>query len=378
MEEEQLGRSYSDFETFNKIKFDEIVCEINSLSQYDQKHDQKHNLEKENTVYISWKGFGLCYTDLANFEPNQRHRIANRFVSGTHPKNYFQVVLDKEKAVSGYVCSYLNSSHGVSNLESVRDQVLTESDLRAIMLPLPPLEVQSEIALVGRKLGDILREIEGLETNISLNPITSKNDLNKLDLVVSAIGELSASDRLKTLIRQDESISLEFKSSLQTPFPDYPPAEIDEKGQQIFRMGKLTFKSKAQIHKHLEEACLKTIVAFLNSRGGTLVIGLTNDKVPAGIEREKFENSDKFLLHLTQIINNRIGNWFEVDSEIIEHEEKKICLVKVQSYIPKKGQTPAHLDKKTVYRRSGPRSDPIEGEELARFIIDRASDNEST
>jgi len=43
----------------------------------------------------------------------------------------------------------------------------------------------------------------------------------------------------------------------------------------------------------MEMSVLKTIAAFLNTNGGSLVIGLADDGSPVGIEEDKFPNKDK-------------------------------------------------------------------------------------
>ena len=68
---------------------------------------------------------------------------------------------------------------------------------------------------------------------------------------------------------------------------------------------------KNQIHKHLEFNVLKTIAAFLNTKGGTLVIGVTDEKKVVGIEREGFDSLDSYSRHLVQIINNKFSKvWY--------------------------------------------------------------------
>jgi predicted HTH transcriptional regulator len=58
----------------------------------------------------------------------------------------------------------------------------------------------------------------------------------------------------------------------------------------------------------MELGCLKTIAGFLNSRnGGTLLIGVMDNGTPVGIEADGFLNEDKMLLHLDNLIRERIG-----------------------------------------------------------------------
>ena len=59
--------------------------------------------------------------------------------------------------------------------------------------------------------------------------------------------------------------------------------------------------------KAMEIACLKTIAAFLNSEGGTLLVGVEDDGNILGIAADQFPNEDKFLLHFNNLINQHLG-----------------------------------------------------------------------
>jgi len=74
------------------------------------------------------------------------------------------------------------------------------------------------------------------------------------------------------------------------------------------------FKSTLRINLHTDEpdkrmelSVLKTLVGFLNTNGGTLIVGVSDDGTPVGIEADKFPNEDKMSLHLVNIVNARMG-----------------------------------------------------------------------
>ena len=52
---------------------------------------------------------------------------------------------------------------------------------------------------------------------------------------------------------------------------------------------------------------LKTIAAFLNCGGGNLLIGVDDAKVPLGLDADEFADEDKLMLHLVNLIKDRIG-----------------------------------------------------------------------
>ena len=74
------------------------------------------------------------------------------------------------------------------------------------------------------------------------------------------------------------------------------------------------FKSSLRVNLHtgekdprMELACLKTIAGFLNARGGTLIVGVSDDGETVGVEVDGFPNEDKMHLHLVNLLKDRIG-----------------------------------------------------------------------
>ncbi|MYC06501.1 MAG: DUF262 domain-containing protein [Chloroflexi bacterium] len=88
---------------------------------------------------------------------------------------------------------------------------------------------------------------------------------------------------INAVIDNGESVRIEFKSSL--------------------RMNLHTNKTD----KRMELAALKTLAAFLNSDGGSLLIGVADDHEPVGIQIDGFPNEDRMNLHLGNIVNRTMG-----------------------------------------------------------------------
>lgn len=124
-----------------------------------------------------------------------------------------------------------------------------------------------------------------------------------------------------------------------------------------------------QIDKKIEHSVLKTIVAFLNSEGGNLFVGISNNGEITGIQKDRFENSDKFLLHLTNIIKEKIGKRFVhlMNFQAIKINEKTIIKISC-----KKSSKPIFLKpnpkEEEFYIRVGPSTIQIKGSELVDYI----------
>src|SRR5258705_13511502 len=125
--------------------------------------------------------------------------------------------------------------------------------------------------------------------------VDSKFDLYKRITDDRALGEaiknflfdqyLRAHRNAEELIKAGESKTLEFKSTLRW-----------------------SLKDNRQDDKGVTYAVLKTISAFLNTQGGDLPIGVADDGAVVGIERDKLDNDDKFMRHVTQVVRNGLGD----------------------------------------------------------------------
>lgn len=125
--------------------------------------------------------------------------------------------------------------------------------------------------------------------------------------------------------------------------------------------------------KRMEKAVLKTINAFLNTRGGMLLIGVADDGSIPGVDEKAFDSRDKMGLHLTHLISARMGDeyfayvWFRI---IDVEEGKSIILVNCD-----KCKKPVFLlegKEEQFYVRSGPSSVELKGHDLVNYIRNRS------
>jgi hypothetical protein len=156
--------------------------------------------------------------------------------------------------------------------------------------------------------------------------------------------------QLAAMIKEGEGDSVEFKSTLRWDI----------------RAGKT--------NPAIERACLKTIAAFLNSSGGTLLIGVRYDGSVEGIETDKFPNEDKFLLHLWTLIRACLGKDFSpyIRTRLEKTDDKTVCLV---SCLP--SNRPVFLRQpgfnEEMYIRVGPSSNAMDISEALKYIEDHYS-----
>lgn len=155
---------------------------------------------------------------------------------------------------------------------------------------------------------------------------------------------------LRALIAGGESATLEFKSTLRTNL------------------------KTGQADKAIELSWLKSVVAFLNSGGGTLVIGVGDDQTVAGIGPDGFESADKALLHVKNLVNQHIG------AEFSRHVDCRIHLLDGRPVVRiacRPVASPVFLSvgkNEDFYVRSGPSSIRLGMRQMVRYLAQRPRD----
>lgn len=191
-------------------------------------------------------------------------------------------------------------------------------------------------------------------------------------LVSSVIGYLYMKDKLKIigkLVDRFKKVNPHFfvgDSKLEEIF------ELIKKGENDKTEFKSTLRKNIhtnEIDRKIEYATLKTIAGFMNTRGGTLLIGVEDNGNIIGIEKDGFENNDKFQLHFTNLVREKIG---KQHSDLINFQTisvKNKTILKVDCIESKEPIFLKNLSgDEEFYIRSGPSSIQVSGRELIKYI----------
>lgn len=164
---------------------------------------------------------------------------------------------------------------------------------------------------------------------------------------------LRAHRQAEELIKQGESKTLEFKSTLRW-----------------------NLREDKQDDKLITHGILKTIAAFLNTDGGDLLIGVADDRSVLGIEADRFSSDDEFLRHLAQVVRNALGERAStcIDPKTQIVQGRTVCLVSCQRspepvFLKWKGTE--STEKGDLYVRSGPGSVKLSPESAGAYIKTR-------
>lgn len=125
--------------------------------------------------------------------------------------------------------------------------------------------------------------------------------------VLEALDEIRQTSDVEALIAAGESDTIEFKSSIYHLHGDLPPDF-----QHRVKAGVLTRqRAEDEVRRELRREVTKTVAAFLNSDGGTLLIGVDDSGKVLGIESDfkylgRTQTVDRWLLSLRSFITNAL------------------------------------------------------------------------
>lgn len=156
--------------------------------------------------------------------------------------------------------------------------------------------------------GDVFGEVAVINNDFRTGTIKAVDPsllfcLSGIDLLDST--KIPAEASLKIVVGLARRISSYLSSAQNTS-----TQRLIEVGENEFTEFKSTLRFNLhtkKFGKEIEHAAMKTIAAFLNSSGGTLIIGVDDDKNILGLGNDNFKDDDHMLLHLTNIIQDRIS-----------------------------------------------------------------------
>ncbi len=154
---------------------------------------------------------------------------------------------------------------------------------------------------------------------------------------------------LSDLLENGESDAVEFKSTLRT---NLHTGEKD---------------------KRMETMVVKTIAGFLNTSGGTLIVGVRDDGSPVGIEQDNFSNEDKMSLHLVNLINSRMGPHVMTNMHVHfeDYEERRVMVVRCKQASAAVYTLDGNAEK--FYIRTGPSTVELQPSQIQAYIRQRFS-----
>ena len=178
-------------------------------------------------------------------------------------RGYFAIELNKDLINNEYLNYLFTRSVGKYMLDTIvwgnALRSINKRNLSSMPVLLPSLETQETVVEIRREIDTKMSELDVLKEML--------HKLDNLDFIRAELEKVkSPQDDLTNLLQREESSKLEFKSSLWRNFKNDEPID-----------------TQTTKNPKLEDAVIKTICAFLNSEGGTLLIGVSDTKLSDGV-----------------------------------------------------------------------------------------------
>ncbi len=206
-------------------------------------------------------------------------------------------------------------------------------------------------------LDETLWRIENFEEFLEARRNVLAEHLNKFLSNITNTEETVAPVSLDDLITKGESDELEFKATLRWDL------------------------AEGTVNKKLEDAVLKTVAGFANAQGGTLLIGVQDDRTVVGLEHDYLSlgnvDRDKFEVHLRNLLNQQFGSGFVASKlQVRFHEvaDMEVCQVDISPAnepVILKVKDKNGLVTEKLYVRSGNSSQELALTELNTYLKER-------
>lgn len=253
----------------------------------------------------------LAYHEPKDFQDNGKVILDNSWLKVANSKNYHHF----------FPKAYLRKNN-IGNENSLVNITLVSADLnkRKIKAKAPSIYIQ-----------DFLDENEELPISIKSHLIDSLDNFGVM-----------SDDYLVFLEKRANSIFNELKKRIELKHKEDKQEDkvkeliIGGENEALEIKSTLRFDIKEGIvNKKLEYVIAKTVSAFLNTEGGTLIIGVDDDNNTLGLEKDiqtlTKQNIDGFELHLRQVIKKYLGDYFEKYIKVTfpKVDDKEICLIQI-------------------------------------------------
>lgn len=339
------------FHSFNKLIFDEQIKNKGDYSGYPKtkifdisknistvKSGSKFEISTDkNVIYIPKIGKSNVITDLE--ETKLKHH------------NLFEVELNKEKILKEYAMYFFNTDKGRLYRQACLTgnviKYISLKDLKELVIFLPELLVQKKLVKASQNLKNLIEQLDQLKTNLAYNPKQINKISKEIKSFSSTLSSVSEEDTILDMINEGENKTVEFKKTFA-----------------------FNFHTNNNRDDNLVKASIKNIVAFINSEGGTLLLGVNDEGEITGMQEEieKHKSKDKFKLYFGEMVK-RIGKLrnTHVDFKLIKINEKDILRVTCK----KSEKTPCFYEGKEFYIRQNPKAQLLQGDELYDYTKKR-------
>ncbi len=208
-------------------------------------------------------------------------------------------------------------------------------------------------------------------------------DLGAVDYITKPFNPVIVAARVRSQLaiysrsKKIHHENVQLKEQIAGGFAEFSEQDVT----QLIKSGesdKLEFKSTLRWNLHInkadkkiENACLKTIAAYLNSDGGVLLIGVDDDGNALGLINDHFANEDKQLLHWNSLVKAHLGVEFMqlIRANMYDLDGQRVLLIQCLS-----SPRPAFFSRENdeiFFIRSGNGTQQLKPSEVLAYIDQR-------
>ena len=220
--------------------------------------------------------------------------------------------------------------------------------------------------------GELIGEIGVLNGDFRLGALTANEDSQLIAICGTRIfdPEIVPPKMSLDIVRRLSKRVTNYLRSIQ----ETSTKELIRKGENEHVEFKSTLRWNLKANKKdpkITHAILKSINGFLNTEGGILLVGISDEGTVLGLEDDRFENHDKLLLFLTGTIKSKMGalHLKKIHFHIEQLEKKEVLRVDVEA-----GTEPCYLVKENLdhfYIRTGPSTTDLRLSKVHEYIATR-------
>lgn len=268
---------------------------------------------------------------------------------------YFCIEFNPNLLLKDYAKLYFESELGklvLSNLPNGANLPgLSKELVESLQIPVPSIALQIEVCKIASKLTLAKQQINTFSSQLTTDPKQYENIEKSTNTLIYSLSSLNNADHLMQLIAMGENRHMEFKQSFF--------ANID----------KINSQEKINKDRDVQGEIIKVIASFMNTDGGTLLIGVNDHGKITGVENEmakfNFKKTDNYFQELGAQLSSRLNKDYLQYCSIVETiiEEKSVIQI-----ICKPTPFPVFVDNEKFHIRTDSSSPALTGAEMLRYI----------
>lgn len=342
-----IDRLQQNHKTFKEYSFDSSL-ELDKRAVLSMRRVKAGSEAKANSVFVSsMQSRNRVLTSLEELTPQQQ-------------EHYIEVQFNENIVLCRYAKLYLDSELGRLSLEHISSGTfarLSIKDLHKLNIYVPEKSEQLKVLELANKLEAAESTLTRYKSDLITNPSSAPEIANQTNRIIFDLSEISDIERVKILVEINETKEIEFKQFFFL------------KEQDVYNPSGKVVRSEEEQTK-----VIKNIASFLNTDGGTLLLGVSDSGKLVGIDREmsalNLQKIEKYLKDLenkvTNLLGDSISKLVRLSSVIID--DKNIVIVDcIASPEPvfMKGENNKYQD---FYIRRSSESEALHGYELLKYI----------